>query len=147
MRATLVCAFLIAPVAGMPALSQQSELEGAEEVYEQAALDFLGYCAPCHGQNGRGDGPVAKELITKPADLTLITQRAGGIFPQDEVAQRIDGRNLPQAHGSREMPVWGNWFKMEARAGQMLGEEGVDPEAEAKARVRALVDYLQTIQR
>jgi mono/diheme cytochrome c family protein len=27
-------------------------------------------CAICHGKQGKGDGPVAEELIRKPADLT-----------------------------------------------------------------------------
>lgn len=26
-------------------------------------------CASCHGKNTRGDGPIAKDLDTKPADL------------------------------------------------------------------------------
>src|SRR5690348_10952020 len=30
---------------------------------------FLNNCAPCHGENGRGIGPVAHLLNTKPKDL------------------------------------------------------------------------------
>ena len=31
---------------------------------------FLENCAACHGPQGRGDGPAAQSLTTKPADLT-----------------------------------------------------------------------------
>jgi mono/diheme cytochrome c family protein len=31
---------------------------------------FLQYCAACHGQGGKGDGPKARGLAARPADLT-----------------------------------------------------------------------------
>ncbi|MBU6429905.1 MAG: c-type cytochrome [Cyanobacteria bacterium REEB65] len=31
---------------------------------------FEAQCAPCHGMQGKGDGPVGKALIVPPADLT-----------------------------------------------------------------------------
>ncbi len=56
---------------------------------------FLDNCAACHGLQGRGDGPAAKSLSTKPADLTAehiyghldgdlfwwITHGIGGVMP------------------------------------------------------------------
>jgi mono/diheme cytochrome c family protein len=36
------------------------------------------YCASCHGADGKGDGPMAKSLKVKPADLTRIAARNGG---------------------------------------------------------------------
>jgi hypothetical protein len=30
---------------------------------------FVRYCASCHGTDGTGDGPVAKTLVTPPANL------------------------------------------------------------------------------
>jgi mono/diheme cytochrome c family protein len=35
------------------------------------------FCAPCHGADGRGDGPVGKKYVPAPADL-----RAGSPFMQ-----------------------------------------------------------------
>jgi mono/diheme cytochrome c family protein len=35
------------------------------------------FCAPCHGADGRGDGPVGKNYVPAPADL-----RAGSPFMQ-----------------------------------------------------------------
>jgi mono/diheme cytochrome c family protein len=38
---------------------------------------FKQYCATCHGSGGRGDGPVASALLTRPTDLTRFAFRAG----------------------------------------------------------------------
>ena len=43
---------------------------------------FMFYCASCHGPSGKGDGPVARSLKTRPADLTVLTKRNGGTFPR-----------------------------------------------------------------
>jgi len=34
---------------------------------------YLSYCAPCHGDKGRGNGPAAAGLNPKPADHTSAT--------------------------------------------------------------------------
>ncbi|HEY5371927.1 MAG TPA: c-type cytochrome [Hanamia sp.] len=31
---------------------------------------FISNCAPCHGKNGKGDGPASSSLEPRPADLT-----------------------------------------------------------------------------
>jgi len=41
-------------------------------------------------------------------DLTSIAKRNGGVFPVDRVMMNIDGRAMPRAHGTSEMPIWGN---------------------------------------
>ena len=33
---------------------------------------FEFYCATCHGRDGKGAGPVAGALKTRPADLTAL---------------------------------------------------------------------------
>ena len=71
---------------------------------------FRAYCAPCHGADGKGNGPAAAALKTKPADLTTIKRRNGGKFPTERVRQTIVGEKGVPAHGSREMPVWGPIF-------------------------------------
>ena len=111
-----------------------------------AARDFRSYCAPCHGLDGKGGGPVAVVLKTPPADLTLISKRHGGRFPSEAVYIKIEGTDMPAAHGSSEMPVWGMWF-----TGQAVGEglllKDAKPAAEAaRKRIRALVRYIETIQ-
>jgi hypothetical protein len=42
--------------------------------------------------------------------LRGLCASAGGVFPEDRVASYIDGRALPVAHGTRNMPVWGPVF-------------------------------------
>ena len=101
---------------------------------EDAAL-FRTYCASCHGTHGRGDGPVAGELRKLPPDLTAFAKRNGGIFPTDRVRQIVDGRG-PSAHGDRDMPVWGDAFRV---------RNGLNPEA-VEARINAIVRYLEKIQ-
>ena len=37
---------------------------------------YQAYCAPCHGKNGKGDGPAAASLHPKPADHTSAAVQA-----------------------------------------------------------------------
>ena len=73
---------------------------------------FQLYCAPCHGTDTRGNGPVAPALKTAPPDLTQLARRNGGAFPADRVRAFVTGigRTLP-THGPAEMPVWGPTFR------------------------------------
>lgn len=105
--------------------------------------DFNMYCASCHGEAGKGDGPKAFGLSTPPPDLTRLTARYGG-FPRDRLAGLVDGRDPIPGHGSREMPVWGLWFKEEAAEG-LGGSEG--DEGSVARRVQNLLDYIATLQR
>jgi mono/diheme cytochrome c family protein len=109
--------------------------------------DFRDNCASCHGHSGRGDGPVQSFLVKPPSDLTTITQRHGGKFPQELMWEVIDGRWSGDGgpHGSREMPVWGQEFK--ARAMTQPGDSATIAEWSARNRIVSLLKYLETIQR
>jgi mono/diheme cytochrome c family protein len=99
---------------------------------------FATHCAACHGIRGEGDGPVAASLRIPVPNLRTLNERYGGNFPEDQVAGYIDGRNFPDAHGERTMPVWGQVF---AFTDQIL------PEAEDPAtRIETLLAYLRTLQ-
>jgi mono/diheme cytochrome c family protein len=103
-----------------------------EELFER-------FCASCHGESGRGDGPVARGLGTMVPDLTRITQRYGG-FPTTLIRDTIDGRGAQiDAHGTRTMPVWGYEFWI---------EQGGDVTAERDMReiITRLVDYIRSLQ-
>ena len=43
---------------------------------------FVNNCASCHGNSGRGDGPISKALTPKPADLVVMapTHPAGDFY-------------------------------------------------------------------
>jgi mono/diheme cytochrome c family protein len=107
---------------------------------EMGSEAFPRYCASCHGLKAQGDGPTAAALIVKPADLTRIAARRGGKFPDGEIARFIDGRFTVTAHGSREMPVWGERF------GDSIPESGIAEEV-ARGRIATLLEYLKSIQR
>jgi mono/diheme cytochrome c family protein len=107
---------------------------------EMGKEEFPRYCGSCHGIHGEGDGPTAEALRTRPADLTRIAARRGGSFPAGEIARFIDGRFALAAHGSREMPVWGERF------GEVIPEASVAEEV-ARGKIAVLVEYLKSIQR
>ena len=92
------------------------------------------HCRSCHGVTGTGDGPAATSLKVPPADLTAISRKYSG-FPSEKVMDWIDGVKYAVGHGSREMPVWGRRFGR-ADIGSAMPSE-----------VKALADYLQSIQR
>lgn len=98
---------------------------------------FRTYCAACHGESARGNGPLADSMRNRPADLTEIAKRNKGVFPRDLVFRMIDGRQPVKGHGGSDMPVWGDVFSRSA--------EGGDPLVVQK-RIEALVAYLEGIQ-
>jgi len=105
-------------------------------VNDPGAQLFRTHCATCHGTTARGNGPIADQLRRLPADLTKYTARNGGVFPSQRVSRIIDGRDVP-SHGNREMPVWGDAFKTAS---------GGSSEEAVKARIAAIVKYLESIQ-
>lgn len=95
---------------------------------------FTHYCAVCHGNDAKGTGPAAGALKKTPADLTQIARRAGGKFPEVHVQRIIQGDDVVGAHGSRDMPIWGELFK------SLRGKE------DSQLRVTALMRYIDSIQ-
>ena len=94
---------------------------------------FDSYCAVCHGKDGKGTGPAAKALAKMPADLTRISARNKGTFPETRVRRYIEGLDEVPAHGTRDMPMWGSLFNSLNRD-------------VAQLRVAALADYIKGIQ-
>ena len=111
----------------------------AQDAHSAGRQLFERYCSACHGMDGKGEGPVAIALKTPPADLTHIARRRGGAFPAPEIAAYIDGRAEVRAHGSRDMPVWGERFSKQVGGGS-IGEEVV------RGNVLVLIRYLQSLQ-
>jgi nucleotide-binding universal stress UspA family protein/mono/diheme cytochrome c family protein len=129
MGAAIYMALLLVPaVASAQEINKQST-PGAE-VYRT-------YCVSCHGTAARGDGPLAATMAKKPANLTEIAKRNGGVFPSDLVFRTIDGRNKVRGHGGPDMPEWAEAFSKSREAG--------DAERVTKV-IQSLVDYLESLQ-
>jgi mono/diheme cytochrome c family protein len=101
---------------------------------------FLEHCAQCHGQDGTGNGPMAKDLKATPADLTAISKRANGHFPADRVVEIIRYGGNVTGHGPQDMPIWGKVFNKE-------GGGGTGGDTYSRRAVVELLKYLQTIQK
>jgi mono/diheme cytochrome c family protein len=115
-------------------------LASAEELssYDGKQLYFR-FCAACHGEQAKGDGPVASYFKIAPPDLTGLAKRRGGTYPADEVRKTIDGRSDAAVHGSRQMPVWGYEF-------YFADTGNPDKQKQVEELIDRLVDYLRTVQ-
>ncbi len=125
-------ASLAAVIAGTPPIPR---VDLAQLSQAESGRLFVTYCASCHGRSGRGDGPMAGNLRVAPANLTQLARKNGGLFPRERARRIIDGRDV-SSHGTGEMPVWGDAFTK---------REGLT-EAAARARIDALVRYLDSLQ-
>ena len=99
---------------------------------------FRRYCASCHGIHGTGDGPVASSLSKPPANLRMLSDKYGSPLPTAKLADIIDGRDAVRAHGTAEMPVWGE--RLYAMGQGERGELGISE------IIGKIVAYLDTIQ-
>ncbi len=99
---------------------------------------YQSYCAPCHGVDGKGNGPVAASLKRPPTDLAGLSRNNGGKFPSEHVVSILQfGPSIP-SHGTIEMPVWGSVLsKMESADTQKYV---------TALRISNLTVYLKSIQ-
>jgi mono/diheme cytochrome c family protein len=94
---------------------------------------YVTYCASCHGEDAKGNGPAAPALKTAPANLTAIA-KVDGKFPALKVQRIISGDDFITGHGSREMPIWGDIFRKQRVA------------TISTSNVYALTKYVESIQ-
>ena len=111
-------------------------------------LEYRSSCAVCHGSKGKGDGPYKSYLSKSATDLTTLAKANGGVFPLQRVYEVIDGRQTVPSHGTRDMPIWGLRYSVEV--GSQLRHAEVpgpyDAEALVRARILALVEYINRLQ-
>ena len=108
LRRRFICVVLVAAIclgSSVPQVVGQTESESYGPLLSGEAA-FAQYCAPCHGDNGRGSGQLTFGLSKPAPDLTQLSSRNRGIFPRERLARVIDGREQIPAHQGREMPVW-----------------------------------------
>ena len=107
-------------------------------------LEFQKNCASCHGMGGKGDGPFVEFLKQAPSDLTTLSQKNAGIFPQESVYDWIRDASKIRAHGSQEMPIWGDRYNQEII--EQFGPMYTGPASSVRQRILELVFYIATIQ-
>jgi mono/diheme cytochrome c family protein len=103
--------------------------------------DYATFCAACHGPSGRGDGAAAPGLTRKPADLTAIAARNGGVFPATKVMAKIYGYTGGQG-GSAVMPAFGPLLD-----GELVpydGGDGID--TPTPVRLVQIAEHLRAMQ-
>jgi Cytochrome C oxidase, cbb3-type, subunit III len=110
---------------------------------ELGRRDFINYCGSCHGADATGNGYLTEFLNLAVPDLTKLTKRNAGKFPDERVVEVIDGRADVKVHGMRDMPVWGDWFNAEAVAPDMDKDSR---ELVVQDRIQSLVTFLKSIQ-
>lgn len=136
----LAAAAFVAAGAGTGAQSSGSNQKVVIPVTRTLPVDgkamYVNYCAPCHGVDGKGNGPVAPALRQQPMNLTGLSRANGGKFPSMHIDAVLEGGSTIPSHGTREMPVWGPIFATMDR--ELYQEKTI--------RISHLTDYLRSIQ-
>lgn len=107
--------------------------------------DFADFCSACHGLSGKGDGDMASRLDRKPADLTQLSARNGGVFPGTRVMAKIWGYTgvAPgRQDGTSPMPEFGPLLQ-----GDLVPYDGGDGiPTPTPVRLVQIAEYLKSLQ-
>jgi mono/diheme cytochrome c family protein len=135
-RVALVAGALSGAVFLWAAMSPTAWQGAPGEDYNSGAYLYRAFCASCHGDGGRGDGPVADLAARPPTDLTSLTQRTGGVFPRARVMSALDGTMKLEGHEPPAMPNWA----------RVLRKTADDDERVVRKRLEALVSHVESLQ-
>jgi hypothetical protein len=125
-----------------PSKTPPADIAAGKELFHER-------CSTCHGMDAKGakgsapQGPMtnydpqsidpAKRV--PPADLTALSEQNPGKFPADRVRNAIYNKDSIRAHGTPEMPAWGNVFYLLKDRPKLL-----------EKRIRDLTGYIESIQ-
>jgi len=119
---------------------QSSEQERAKNIstesIDSGAQLYKKYCAACHGNDLKGNGPAPYPFKDMPPDLTTLAKRHDGKFPDEYFSAVMRNGVLIPAHGPPEMPTWGTDFRAMDRL----------DEAQVAARIANLRNYIKSLQ-
>lgn len=148
MKRTSLCHLLFASAfflgATTIAFAQQAASADHPKRIDLGKVEFESKCATCHGLTGKGDGPTAQFLTRKPADLTTLAKNNNGIIPMARMYETILGDKEVAGHGTREMPVWGKEYQMQAS--EFYRDMLYDPEVYVRVQILALIEYINRLQ-
>jgi len=125
---------------GSPGIPVTTDAQSIDDITPGKTL-YVQNCSACHGMEGYGDGPASIGFCIPPPDLTRIAERNKGHFPYGEIVAIIEGRRAIDAHGYRQMPVWGDVFQQSAKRAGVEEAQGV-----ADGNLLALASWLERIQ-
>lgn len=136
----------VSKIASIFLLTAGSTAFAQEDIGTQSIgkMEFQKNCASCHGKGGKGDGPLVEFLKQTPPDLTLLAKKNGGIYPQAKVYDWIRDAKKVRAHGTEEMPIWGDRYSKEII--EHYGPDYTGPGSSVQQRILELVFYIGTIQ-
>ena len=107
--------------------------------------EYKSHCAGCHGPDGEGNGPFVEFLKTAPPSLTSLARNNQGVFPYTRIYEVINGTQSIAAHGTRDMPIWGERYASEII--RDVGEFGSEHPRTVRCRILELVFFLTTLQK
>ena len=146
MRYVRLAIFTAGIVLGLVAFAQtpgttgpKPDLAAGKELYHQ-------HCSACHGVDAKGakggasgtmynPQSIEPERRVPPSDLTALSEENQGKFPADRVRNAIFNKDKIPAHGTPEMPAWGNVFYSLKSQPKVL-----------EKRVRDLTAYIESVQ-
>lgn len=147
---TLLTLSVVSLAFAFAALSQEKTTEPAKQTVVKAPIKhtssasgeemYLSYCAACHGNRGKGDGPAAAAMKQPPPDLTVLAKNNKGTFPTSHVVEVLNYGVTSPAHGSKDMPVWRDLLK------SLHGSDMSMKDAMVQTRIVNLTDYIKTLQ-
>lgn len=90
-------ALLSAPAGSIPrgAAASRAILESGQVAAGSGERSYLTFCAPCHGADGAGDGPVIERGFTRPLPFSMTSTGAARTVA---IITHGYGTMLPQAH-------------------------------------------------
>lgn len=115
----------------------------AQQKIDFGKREFEANCASCHGVDGKGRGSITELLKRSPPDLTQLSKNNQGVFPMNRLYEVIEGGNVA-GHGGREMPIWGRDYRI--KDAERMMETPYDAEAMVRARILALLEYINRLQ-
>jgi mono/diheme cytochrome c family protein len=93
-------------------------------------------CAGCHGADAKGVGPTSPYCPVPPTDLTLLTKKNYGAFPEQKVTQILRYGTEKPNQSTTYMPVWKPLLSTIHGGSSELTEK----------RITSLTEYLVSIQ-
>lgn len=118
------------------------QAEELNSTISKGQQEFIDNCSLCHGDTAKGDGYFSSMLTLPTSDLTKLSKNNNGIFPYKSVYLTIDGTEKIKSHGSHQMPIWGDRFKM--TTWYTINQKYAD--TLVRGKIFELVLYLESIQ-